>query len=266
MNGASDGLLDRLRLARELADAAGELSLRYFRRASLGVDTKGDGSPVTVADREAEQMIRRAVADAFGADGVIGEEFGTTEGTSGYRWVIDPIDGTISFVRGVPLYGTMIGIERDGEPVAGVIHMPGLGETVFGAKGHGAWYVCGKSEPLRAGVARSAKLGEAMVNTTSIDYFVKGGVGAMYSRLHAASGGFRGWSDCYGFVLLVSGRVDAVVEPLMKHWDGAAAAPIVEEAGGVYTDFGGVRGVLGGSAVAAAPDLHREILRITRTS
>src|SRR5882757_2943982 len=126
-----DELTRRFEFAREAALEAGRLTLRYFQSSTLTVDTKSDASPVTIADREAEQLLRREIAKAFPADSLLGEEFGEQDGTSGYRWILDPIDGTKSFIHGVPLYSTLVAVLRDGEPVAGVIHAPAVGETVY---------------------------------------------------------------------------------------------------------------------------------------
>ena len=131
-------LKHRLSLALEIATEAGRLTLTHFCRTDLVVERKGDDSPVTIADREAETHLRRRIAAAFPHDGMLGEEMGESAGASGWRWIIDPIDGTKSFIHGVPLYGTLIGVERDGSPLVGVIHLPALEESVYAARG-GAW-------------------------------------------------------------------------------------------------------------------------------
>src|SRR5436309_14340502 len=136
----SDDLTSRLDLAVAAAREAGEITLRYFRRDNFRVERKADDSPVTVADREAEQHLRRRIAAAFPDDGILGEELGEQPGTSGYRWILDPIDGTKSFICGVPLYGQLIGIERERRSVVGVINIPALDECVYAAAGQGAWY------------------------------------------------------------------------------------------------------------------------------
>src|SRR5262249_25088873 len=144
----------------------GDITLRYFQTTHFKVDTKRDGSPVTTADREAEEHLRGAIAAAFPADSILGEEFGLKEGSSGFKWLLDPIDGTASFVCGVPLYGVLIGIEHDGRVAAGVIHMPALDETVYAARGSGAWHVVRKGDPAPARVSRVAALSQAVVCTT----------------------------------------------------------------------------------------------------
>ncbi|HZW10529.1 MAG TPA: inositol monophosphatase family protein, partial [Phycisphaerales bacterium] len=161
-----------LRFARD----AGDVVLRSFCTASFQVDTKRDGSEVTSADREAEQRLRALIADAFPGDGVLGEEFGETPSTTGWRWVLDPIDGTTSFVHGVPLFGTLLACELDGVSLVGVIHMPALGETVFASSGAGAWHVRAPGEtPRPARVSRVGALADAMMCTTSYLYFRRAG-------------------------------------------------------------------------------------------
>src|SRR5262245_20769273 len=136
-------LTDRLELARAIAREAGDITLRYFCQDNYQVELKQDASPVTVADREAERHLRRRIGEAFADDGILGEEYPDQEGKSGYRWILDPIDGTKSFISGVPLYGTLVAVEHENRGVVGVIHIPGLDETAYAARGQGAWYVRG---------------------------------------------------------------------------------------------------------------------------
>ena len=150
----SDDVTSRLSVARELALEAGKLTLKYFRQDDLRVDLKKDASPVTIADREAEELIRKRVAAEFPQDGILGEEFGEQPGTSGWRWIIDPIDGTKSFIHGVPLYGVLIGVELNEQSQIGVIHLPALDETVYAATGQGAWHVRGGASPRPARVSQ----------------------------------------------------------------------------------------------------------------
>lgn len=143
-------LLHRQKLALQWAREAGDITLRYFRNDDLAVERKDDATPVTIADRQAELFLRDAIAAALPDDAVLGEEFPETPGTSGYRWILDPIDGTKSFISGVPLYGTLVGVEHERRSVIGVIHIPALAETIYAARGHGAWYVRGDREPVRS--------------------------------------------------------------------------------------------------------------------
>ncbi|MDX2146680.1 MAG: inositol monophosphatase family protein [Planctomycetota bacterium] len=255
----------RLALARQLADASGELVMRYFRGTSLQEVTKGDGSPVTIADREAELLMRREIERVFPDDAVIGEEHGERPGTSGYRWILDPVDGTTSFVHGVPLFGTLIGVEFGGKSVVGVLNCPAVGERVYAATGQGAWYeqrqgraVVADRAPAR--VSATDTLARATWSTTSLDYWVKMDVGPLYPKLQARTHTTRGWSDCYAFLLVATGRIDAAVEPAVKIWDVAAIQPIVEEAGGRYSDWQGVASLRTGHCVVSNAALHQELV------
>jgi histidinol phosphatase-like enzyme (inositol monophosphatase family) len=262
----------RLAVARRCALAAGELILSYYRRPALDVVAKGDGSPVTIADREAEQLMRRMIRDAFGNDRVVGEEFGVTEGSSGFEWVLDPIDGTQSFVHGVPLFGTMVGVLHEGRGVAGVIHHAALGEGVYAHSGGGTWGYRTRAdapgeqadESVRTSVSRTTRLGDAMVTTTSTGQFTKASMWPAWERINVSSRHTRGWSDCYGFTLVATGRADAIVEPIMALWDSAAAQAIIEEAGGVLTDFSGKPTVHAPTCVASNGLVHEELLRVIR--
>jgi len=177
----------RLDLAITIAREAGAITLQYFRREDLNVDRKADDSPVTVADREAEQHLRSRILAAFGDDGIVGEELGQREGRSGFRWILDPIDGTKSFIHGVPLYGTLIGVEYCGQCVLGVIHIPPSEECVYAATGQGAWYAVGKNPPRPARVSQRGTLAEGLFLTSEVLSFDKIGRREAYDRLQAAS-------------------------------------------------------------------------------
>lgn len=250
----------RLELALDGAREAGELTLNYFNRRSFSTEQKRDGSPVTTADREAEQLLRKAVAAAFPEDGFLGEEFGEHPSRSGYRWIVDPIDGTTSFVHGVPLWGTLIGIEHEGRVVAGVIHMPALDESVHAAAGEGAWHTFHGGAPTKAQVSATPTLKEAMVCLTSFDYFTKTGREEAFHRIARASRSLRGWSDCYSHLLVATGRADAVVEPGVHPWDMAAAQAIIPEAGGKCTDWDGVETPSSGNGAISNGVIHRALL------
>jgi histidinol phosphatase-like enzyme (inositol monophosphatase family) len=267
MNGASSDISSRLDLARRIAHEAGQLTLRYFQRADLAVEVKKDHSPVTVADREAEQLLRQRIEGAFPQDAILGEELGERPGTSGYRWVLDPIDGTKSFIHGVPLYGTLVGVQQGDRDVIGVIHIPALRETAYAARGQGAWYVRGDEPPVAARVSTVRSLGDALLLTTDAKSFAarasRRGVAA-YDALQAAARLTRTWGDCYGYLLVATGRADLMVDPIMNVWDAAAVAPIVEEAGGRFTDFQGRPTISGGDGVASNGHVHEAALEITR--
>ncbi len=263
--GGSEALRRRLGFAVGAARASSLVTLEYFgQRSGLDERAKADGSPVTIADRQSEADLRRRIGEAYPEDAILGEEFERKAGTSEYEWVIDPIDGTISFVQGVPLFGTMLACLRGGRPELGVIVMPVLDETVYAADGLGCWHQHGVREPTRAWVSRVERLEDALVNTTSMSYFRTAQHRALYERLDARARHSRGWSDCYAWVLLATGRVDAVIEPALSLWDFAAAIPIVLEAGGDWSDFAGQRALESGEMVAANPILLGQILRLIR--
>jgi histidinol phosphatase-like enzyme (inositol monophosphatase family) len=267
-------LASRVSLMRTLADRAGTVAMRHFQSVTLAVHAKPDASPVTEADLEIESLLRKEIRADFPADGLLGEEHGAHEGTSGYRWVIDPIDGTISFAAGVPLFGTLIGLERtDGaarEVVAGICAMPALGESVWAARGQGAWWERdgrnGATSRTEARVRAAVPLAEALVCTSGLEYFERAGRSDALVAIARAARRIRGWSDCYGGMLVATGRADAWFDPVMNPWDSGPFPVILEEAGGVFTDWHGRADIHGGSAVAAAAGLHAELLRAIQTS
>jgi len=253
---------------------AGDLTLRYFQSDTLETAAKADGTPVTIADREAEQLIRRRLGERLSGDGIVGEEFGDERAGAARVWWVDPIDGTQAFVRGVPLYGTMLGLEVDGEPVMGVVCLPALAEIYFAAKGEGSWWLPrlprfddDPTFPRRARRARVSgvkTLGDARFNTTTALGWHAAGRGAAYDRLLAATATDRTWGDCYGHMLVATGRADIMIDPVMQDWDCAALAPIIAEAGGRFTDLDGKMTIHGKSAVSTNSILHDEVLRLLR--
>jgi histidinol phosphatase-like enzyme (inositol monophosphatase family) len=260
----------RLEAALVAARLAAAETLRWFGGAGLVVDTKADDSPVTQADRAAEAVLRRELLGRFAADAFLGEETGATPGTSGYEWIVDPIDGTKSFIRGVPLYATLVGCRREGRGVLGVIAIPALDETVYAARGSGAWHVRGAAAPVAARVSRRTTLREALLCSSDFTSFARwsGGAGpgtAARERLEAASGVVRTWGDGYGYLLVATGRADAMVDPLMNAWDAAAVEAVVTEAGGRFTDWAGRDRIDAGDGVATNGLLHDLVLDGLRT-
>ncbi len=255
-----DSLEGRLTLALEAIQQAGLITLQYFGRETLAVERKADDSPVTVADRQAEQHLRQCICGAYPHDAIIGEEFPQQPGTSGYTWILDPIDGTKSFIHGVPLYGTMIGVEYQGQSVIGVIHVPALRETVYAAKGNGAWYQQGDAPPRPARVSQTHPLSNGLFLTSEVANFYRTGRGDAYERLQAASRLSRSWGDCYGYMLVATGRAEVMVDPIAAVWDLAALVPIIEEAGGRFADWQGRPTIYSGEAVAANPLVFDEVL------
>jgi histidinol phosphatase-like enzyme (inositol monophosphatase family) len=264
MSNTSEKSSQRLELAIEAAREAGRITLEYFRRDDLKVERKGDDSPVTIADRQAEQYLRRRISEAFPEDGILGEEFGEQQGASGYRWIVDPIDGTKSFIHGVPLYSTLIGVERDGEPVLGVIVIPALDEAVYAAVGQGAWYLRGQEPPCPARVASTARLSEGLFLTSEVANFYAIERPQVFEQLQAATRLTRTWGDGYGYMMVATGRADVMVDPIMCAWDAAPMLTILEEAGGVFTDWQGRRTIHSGQGIATNSALLSEVLAITR--
>lgn len=262
---SSTEISQRLSIALRLAEEAAKGIMHHFEkwadRDAIGLERKRDGSHVTRADREAEQLIRDLLARECPDDAVLGEELGEREGRSGYRWIVDPIDGTASFVCGVPLFGTLIGVEHQGRCVAGVIHLPAMRETVFGGPGLGATHRRDYGDGLYidkpAHVSGVRELADAVLVTTSIDYYRRGGYESLYSRCSSVVNMTRGWSDAYGFLLVATGRADVIVEPLVKAWDVAAIYPVIEAAGGVSRDFEGGQDIHAGHVVSGNEALVR---------
>ena len=212
--------------------------LSHFLSQNFTVSSKLDGSEVTSVDIEAELMARRVLHRTFPDDGFLGEEQGEVKGTSGFRWVVDPIDGTASFTRGVPLFGTLIGLEFGGESIAGIATLPAMHETISATVGEGVQFQ-GRIGGAMSGVS---SLNDALVCTTSYDYYKQTNSTQLYSNLLDCGCSLRGWSDCYAYMLLCTGRIDAVVEPLLYPWDIIPWLPIIKEAGGLYSPIeeGGV--------------------------
>lgn len=236
------GLLETLS---ELATGAGAITLELFG-GELSVELKPDESPVTIADRRAEEFLRAEILKRFPDDLVVGEEFGESgPGRSGRRWILDPIDGTKSFVRAVPIYGVMIGVEQDGRVVAGAINMPALKEVVVAEEGRGCW-VNGR----RAAVSTVDDPARGLLVTTDIANIYKYGHGPAYERLAGRMGFVRTWGDCYGYVLVATGRAEVMFDPVMAIWDAAPLPVILAEAGGCFTDLSGAHRIDGGNGLA----------------
>jgi histidinol-phosphatase len=261
-------ITDRLNFAVEIARAAGQVTLRYFRRRDLVVEDKADRSPVTIADRSAEELLRERIGQEFADDGIIGEEFGTHEGTSGYNWTLDPIDGTKSFIHGVPLYTTIVSVMRGDQPCLGVIHAPALDETIYAGKAGGCWYMGGHGEqPQRARVSTVKTLGDGLLLTSEIEGFRKHrqpDAMDVFMRLQQRARVGRTWGDGYGYLMVATGRAEVMIDPLMNLWDAAPLQTIVEEAGGHFSDWHGHPTVHAGEAVATNGLLRDEVLAITR--
>lgn len=257
----------RLSALVSIAKAAGGHTLKYFGSGDLRVDSKSDDSPVTIADREAEQLVRGQIAADFPNDTVQGEEFAEKVGESSYRWVVDPIDGTKSFVCGVPLYSTLLALEKDGEPIAGAIYIPALGEMVVAALGLGCWHQKRSPEGTlgpwtRVRVSQRKSLGEAVFVTSQVDSFDVSGAASAYKQIERECWITRTWGDGYGYLLIATGRADVMIDPICNAWDVAAILPVMVESGGKFTDWKGVATVRGGNGLGTNGIIHDAVLKI----
>jgi histidinol phosphatase-like enzyme (inositol monophosphatase family) len=228
----------------ELARTAGAVALRHYR-SGLRVETKSDGTPVTDADRAAERVAREWLSARFPTDSVIGEEFGETTGAGRRRWLIDPIDGTKTFVRGVPLWGTLIAVAEGEKVLAGAAFFPAVEEMLVAAPRQGCWW-----NGRRARVSETSTLAGATVLITDERSFARAETRDGWRTLTGEASVARTWGDCYGYLLVATGRAEAMVDPRMGPWDSACLQPIIEEAGGVFTDLTGRHTAFGGSAIA----------------
>lgn len=250
-----DRIRELLDFAVELAHEAGALTLRHYGHL-VDYDAKSDGSPVTVADRETEQHLRRRVGERYPEHGVLGEELGETQPGARVRWILDPIDATRSFMRGVPLYGVLIGIEVDGVPAVGVTHFPPLGETVAAGLGLGCTW---NGAPCR--VSPVQRIEDALVLTTDVERILSSPADPGWRRLQRRAAFSRTWGDCYGHALVATGRAEVMVDPVMNPWDAAPFLTILTEAGGRFTTRGGEETIHGGSGISTNGVLHDDVLR-----
>jgi histidinol-phosphatase len=285
----ADSLDALLSAVADVARVAGDVAVSYFdqaRRSALAIEVKADGSPVTAADRAAESTAREWIERRFPADGIVGEELGVVRPAATRRWFVDPIDGTKSFVRGVPLWGTLIAVAEGEAVLAGAIYCAAAGELVAAATGRGAWW-----NGVRCSVSQEARLEHATVLATeavapsdapgAIRHRPTSGrsSGSTRTRTSAAraaaptvsarleawrqlaerAGVARTWGDAYGYLLVATGRAEVMVDAVMHPWDTAALAPVVTEAGGAFTDWDGAPTALGGSSVATNAALAEQV-------
>jgi len=261
-----DDIQIRLETARELAVAAGRRTLQAFYNRDFHAEMKADHTPVTEIDRQTEQFLRDEILARFATDGIVGEEFDAVSGQSGFRWILDPIDGTKSFISGVPLYGTMVGVEVEGEPHMGAVYIPGLAEGIYAARGLGAWHFRGEETPRPARVSQQTDLAKAVVVTSEIETFGQRNAAELYQQLAEQVYFLRTWGDCYGYLLVATGRVDVMIDPILSIWDAAAVSPILTEAGGVFVDWQGRSRIDSGDALGTNPDLGEQLLELTRAA
>ena len=230
--------------AAELARLTGNIALGFYR-SSLDVETKLDGSPVTIADRRAEQAASEWVRRYFPDDGFLGEEFGEERVGARRRWIIDPIDGTKSFVHGVPLWGSLVALCEGDRVLAGAAYFPAIEELLAAAPGAGCWW-----NGSRCAVSGIGSLADATVLTTDDRFLERPAFRAGWARISDGAAVSRTWGDCFGYLLVATGRAEAMLDPVMSPWDAAALQPIIEEAGGRFTDWANQATAFGGSAVA----------------
>lgn len=268
MAGLDDALKQRLDWAVRIALEAGSLTLKHFRQEDLQIERKADDSPVTIADRAAEELLRLRIAERFPADGLLGEELGSIEGNSGYRWVLDPIDGTKSFIHGIPLYTTLVAVLHEDQPIVGVIHAPAMSETVYAATGGGCWYLPGAALPSRqARVSQVDRLEESLVLTSEVANFaLRRGADAshVFQQLQRQARLARTWGDGYGYLMVATGRADVMIDPVMNLWDAAPLQTVIEEAGGHFRDWQGQPSVHSGDAVATNGLVTDAVLALTK--
>ncbi len=251
----SSSLSSLLDFALDAAWQAGRATLAHYQ-TGVTVERKADHSAVTVADREGERLLRRLIEARFPDHAILGEEFGGDDKDAAYRWIIDPIDGTTSFVRGVPLYGVLVGLAIRGEPVVGVAHFPALGDIIGAARGEGCRWNGRVTRASSVADVRQACLAYTEARE------VRARLGEGWDRLVEGVALTRGWGDCYGHCLVATGRADVMLDPRMQPWDCAALMPIVQEAGGRFTDWKGRAVIDGGDAISTNGVLHDDVLKL----
>jgi len=240
---------DFIQLAQELAQASGEIIRKYFR-SNLNIETKLDQTPVTIADREAELIMRQMIQSRFPDHGILGEEFEQVNPNAGYQWVLDPIDGTKTFVSGTYLFGTLIALLRDGRPLIGVINNPVTDQLLVG-DGQTTWL---NGDPVKVRNCPSIEQATLLV-TSPLNVERYRDIVAFNDLVHKVRL-YRTWGDCHGYYLVATGYADIMVDPVMHIWDVAALIPIIEGAGGKITDYSGGDPMSGAGAIATAGPLH----------
>jgi histidinol-phosphatase len=258
---------DDLALAHRLVDAADAATLARFRAADLVVETKPDLTPVSDADRSVEAALRASLAGERPGDAVVGEEYGETAGSSGSRrWIVDPIDGTKNFVRGMPVWATLLGLQVEGATVVGVVSAPALGRRWWAARGDGAWTGSSLRDATECRVSAVSSVDDAFLSYSSLSGWDATGRGDGFRALTEQVWRTRAFGDFWSHMLVAEGAVDISCEPEVSLWDLAALQPIVEEAGGRFTDLSGVAGPDGGSVLCTNGLLHNDVLRLLAAS
>lgn len=242
-----------LEAAGELATFAANFAMQHYR-ADVQVEIKGDGSPVTIADRGAELAAREWLQQRFPNDGILGEEFPDKNPLAKRRWIIDPIDGTKAFVRGVPLWGTLVACCEGETVLAGAACYPAVNEIVIAAPGEGCWW-----NGSRTAVSNVSSLDKATALITDQRFTERPERGQRWRDLVAGAGVVRTWGDCYGYLLVATGRAEFMVDDVMNPWDAAALQPIIEESGGVFTSWRNTRSAFDGDVIASNTALSHTV-------
>ncbi len=242
--------------AEKLAMESQKVILSYYDKPSLEVETKSNDTPVTRADRDGEEIMREMIAKEFPDHGIIGEEFPDLNTEAEYVWALDPIDGTITFTSGTPLFGTLICLSHHGEPILGVLNLPALNKLCIGD--NETTTVNGKVVRMRP----APPLEKALLLTTDIENIAKFQDKERFETLVDKTGLMRTWGDCYGYYLLAGGWADIMLDPIMNPWDILALFPLIRGAGGIITDWQGNPAATGESCIAAQPELHEQVLKI----
>ena len=264
-------IASRLALGLDATFDAGKAIAEYYFDMAIDVVWKGDGSPVTQADERAEKILRERIGAVFPDDAIVGEEHEDEHGTSGFKWIIDPLDGTEAFIRKLPIFGTLVGLEYKDELVGGICFMPAQREIAWATKGQGCWWVQDtthaydietlKERAIRAQVSPCSELKEAMITTTGQGAFHRSGRVGEFLKLRDATRKDRGFGHCWGHLLVVTGRMDISFEPKIKEWDIAPFAAMLAEAGGKLTNFDGESTIYSGNVVCSNGVLHDDAIK-----
>ncbi|MBZ0303231.1 MAG: inositol monophosphatase family protein [Anaerolineae bacterium] len=249
-----------LDFALECAWKAGRISLGHFLNG-VAVERKADNSPVTVADREVEQMLRSRITQQWPEHGIIGEEFGRIESRSEFTWIVDPIDGTKSFTCGVPFYANLIALTDSQGPLIGVAHYPALNEMIYAARGLGCYW-----NGRRCHVSDVHKLEDAVLLTSDVSSYHTPARAAIWDQLTDRTYFQRTWGDAYGYLLVATGRAEIMLEPSLAVWDAGPMPVIMNEAGGHFSDWQGQVDIASGSAVATNGELYEPVMHIIQES
>ncbi|MDR3625668.1 MAG: histidinol-phosphatase [Ignavibacteriaceae bacterium] len=241
--------------SKHLADISGTVISSYFR-TPISIDSKADSSPVTIADKKAEELMREEIMAEFPEHGILGEEFGELNPDAEYKWILDPIDGTKSFICGTVTFGTLIALLKNGEPVLGVINQPVLDEFLIGDN------ITCELNDIKTSVRNCEKLSDAVLLTTDHKNIKKYQDINKFNTLVDKVKLYRNWGDCYGYYLLATGYADIMIDPIMSIWDYMALIPVIKGAGGIITDYKGGNPLKSDSIIAAVPGIHKEVVKI----